>query len=85
MAANVSPLAANYPENVVERLPGSLANGVYYGWACVDGGEVYQMVMSIGWNPHFENEKRSMVAIDAELYYLWVATVIFLFSRTVCT
>ena len=55
------PPAANYPEEVVEGLPASLLSGVYYGWACVGRGEVHKMVMSVGWNPQYQNEKRSMV------------------------
>ncbi|XP_054751997.1 riboflavin kinase-like [Lytechinus pictus] len=51
---------ANFPEDVVEKLPAALTTGVYYGWACVDDGEVHKMVMSIGWNPYYKNEKKSM-------------------------
>ncbi|XP_064645887.1 riboflavin kinase-like [Lineus longissimus] len=51
---------ANFPENVVEQLPESVSAGIYFGWACVDGGDVYKMVMSIGWNPYYQNKKRSM-------------------------
>ena len=35
---------------------------MYYGWARVEQGPVYKMVMSVGWNPQFQNEKRSMVS-----------------------
>ena len=52
---------ANFPEEVVEELPASLCSGVYYGWARVDDGDVHKMVMSVGWNPQYQNEKRSMV------------------------
>ena len=50
-------------------------SGVYYGWAGVDvdemgkreegvnGGGVWGMVMSIGWNPYYKNEKRSVVCL----------------------
>lgn len=35
--------------------------GVYYGWSQI--GEknttVYPMVMSLGWNPYYKNEKKS--------------------------
>ena len=58
-----SACIANYPESVVDRLPPTLASGVYYGWASVDQGPVYKMVMSIGWNPQWQNEKRSMVCV----------------------
>ena len=55
--------AANFPEDVVDSLPESFDPGVYYGWACVDRGPVYKMVMSVGWNPHYQNEKKSMVSV----------------------
>lgn len=51
---------ANFPEKVIEELPEDMACGVYYGWAKVDDGEVYKMVMSIGWNPYYDNKKKSM-------------------------
>lgn len=50
-------------------------SGVYYGWAGVDvdemgkreegvkRGGVWGMVMSIGWNPYYKNEKRSVVCL----------------------
>ena len=52
---------ANFPDEVIETLPKEITSGIYYGFASVDGGPVYKMVMSIGWNPHFKNVKRSMV------------------------
>ena len=57
----LSLISANYPQEVVDNLPESLQNGIYFGYACVGGGEVYPMVMSIGWNPTYQNKKRSMV------------------------
>ncbi|CAH1788203.1 unnamed protein product, partial [Owenia fusiformis] len=51
---------ANFPEEVVDELPPSLPTGVYFGWASVDGGPIYKMVMSVGWNPFYNNEKKSM-------------------------
>lgn len=59
---HLSP-SANFPDQVVEHLPPSLESGIYYGWASVDQGPVYKMVMSMGWNPHYHNEKRSMVCV----------------------
>lgn len=49
--------------------------GVYFGWAQVldtDAG-VYPMVMSVGWNPQFQNEKKTvevhvMHAYGADFY-----------------
>ena len=51
---------ANFPQSIVDQAPSCLDAGVYYGWACVDGGAVYKMVMSLGWNPQYQNEKKSM-------------------------
>ncbi|XP_037069155.1 riboflavin kinase-like [Pollicipes pollicipes] len=51
---------ANFPENVVDGLPSSVGAGVYFGYARVDDGPVHNMVMSIGWNPFYKNEKKSM-------------------------
>ncbi|PIA13531.1 riboflavin kinase [Coemansia reversa NRRL 1564] len=49
---------ANLPEPVVEKALSDIPIGVYYGWAKVEK-VVYPMVMSLGWNPYFRNEKRS--------------------------
>ncbi|KAK9891090.1 hypothetical protein WA026_013411 [Henosepilachna vigintioctopunctata] len=51
---------ANFPEQVVNSLPKEMSTGVYYGYAEVDNGPVYKMVMSVGWNPYYKNEKKSM-------------------------
>lgn len=51
---------ANFPDSVVEHLPADISTGIYYGWACVGNGDVYKMVMSIGWNPYYKNTKKSM-------------------------
>ena len=61
--AKVSSNLANYPGDVVTSLPDTIRSGIYYGWAMVEEGPVYKMVMSIGWNPVYENEKRSMVCV----------------------
>lgn len=60
---NTSPHpTANFPEHVVEQLPPEIQTGIYYGWAKVDDGPTHKMVMSIGWNPYYKNEKKSMVS-----------------------
>ena len=46
----------------MDKLPADKEGGVYCGWASVDDGTVYKMVMSIGWNPFYHNEKKSMVS-----------------------
>ncbi|XP_071259986.1 riboflavin kinase isoform X2 [Salvelinus alpinus] len=53
-------LNANFPDSVVEHLPGDISTGIYYGWACVGSGDIHKMVMSIGWNPYYKNSKKSM-------------------------
>ncbi|XP_065351924.1 riboflavin kinase [Cloeon dipterum] len=51
---------ANFTHEVVDNLPSDVETGIYYGWANVDDGPVYKMVMSVGWNPYYKNEKKSM-------------------------
>lgn len=54
---------ANLSENAIKSLPEATFSGesVFYGWAQVNRGPVYKMVMSIGTNPHFKNKERTMV------------------------
>ncbi len=59
---------ANYPDEVVDKLPDYFNQGVYYGWAQVDNGPVYKMVMSIGTNPYYNNQKKTMVFFKFKLY-----------------
>ncbi|KAM3937511.1 riboflavin kinase [Leptodactylus fuscus] len=51
---------ANFPEHVVDNLPSDLSTGIYYGWGSISNGDVYKMVMSIGWNPFYKNTKKSV-------------------------
>ncbi|XP_002038744.2 putative riboflavin kinase [Drosophila sechellia] len=51
---------ANFPLEVVKSLPESLPTGAYYGWANVDNGPVHKMVLSVGWNPFYNNKERSV-------------------------
>lgn len=48
-------------DSVIENLPPSMSAGVYAGWAQVNDGDVYKMVMSLGWNPFYKNERKSLV------------------------
>lgn len=50
---------ANLEDQVVEGLPNDFSTGIYYGWACIDGN-VHKMVASIGWNPFYKNEKKTV-------------------------
>ena len=74
-------LTANFPEEVVEGLPTDVSTGVYYGWAKVDDGPVHKMVMSIGWNPYYKNEKKSMEThilheFDSDFYGSWLRVIV---------
>lgn len=51
---------ANFPDNIVNELPDGIETGVYFGFAQVDKGDVHKMVMSIGWNPFYQNKTKSM-------------------------
>ncbi|VDO12084.1 unnamed protein product [Rodentolepis nana] len=51
---------ANLDDTVLENLPKSMVSGVYAGFAQVNDGPVYPMVMSLGWNPFYKNEKKSL-------------------------
>ncbi|KAJ1509466.1 riboflavin kinase [Coelomomyces lativittatus] len=59
---------ANFPEHVSETIAEQVSSksGIYFGWASVNVkkeedlmNNVYPMVMSLGWNPFFKNQKRS--------------------------
>eukprot|EP00052_Salpingoeca_macrocollata_P017970 m.147208 g.147208 ORF g.147208 m.147208 type:complete len:160 (+) comp20561_c4_seq4:554-1033(+) len=51
---------ANMADDVVASLPNDFATGIYHAWAQVAGGRVYKAVMSVGWNPFYNNEKKSI-------------------------
>jgi riboflavin kinase len=56
---------ANLSNDALDTLCSAFDTGVYYGWTCIeaDKSTVYPMVMSLGWNPYYNNEKRSAVCI----------------------
>ncbi|XP_023340298.1 riboflavin kinase [Eurytemora carolleeae] len=71
---------ANFSEEVIDNLPKELIGGIYWGFASVDKGTVHGMVMSIGWNPFYNNEKRAMEThilhnFDGELYGQWLKVI----------
>uniref|UniRef100_A0A1A9W8B0 riboflavin kinase n=1 Tax=Glossina brevipalpis TaxID=37001 RepID=A0A1A9W8B0_9MUSC len=77
---------ANYPLEVVKSLPNCFKTGIYYGWANVDNGPVYKMVMSVGWNPYYSNKEKSMEThilhdFGCDLYGLLLKTCIVGFLR----
>ncbi|XP_062511954.1 riboflavin kinase-like [Corticium candelabrum] len=53
---------ANLDDGAIASLPSDFDNGIYYGWASVDRTDVHKMVMSVGYNPHYGNRKKSMEA-----------------------
>ncbi|VDN89749.1 unnamed protein product [Brugia pahangi] len=54
---------SNMDDNVILCLPPHFPCGVFYGFANVNRGEVYGMVTSIGWNPHFKNERKTIILL----------------------
>jgi riboflavin kinase len=38
-------------------------SGVYFGWAGLSTRGIYKMVMSIGWNPYFDNTEKTVVSV----------------------
>lgn len=55
---------ANLSNEALDTLCSAFDTGVYYGWTCIeaDKSTIYPMVMSLGWNPYYNNEKRSAVS-----------------------
>jgi len=59
---------ANLDPHAFERRLDAATEGVYVGWAKVDdpklageAGAVYKAVLSIGWNPHFDDLKERTI------------------------
>ncbi|KHJ43654.1 riboflavin biosynthesis protein RibF domain protein [Trichuris suis] len=59
---------ANLSDDAVEALPEEFPCGVYYGFANVDGNDVYEMVMSVGCNVQFQSERKT---IEVHLLHLF--------------
>lgn len=58
---------ANLPSKLTE-LKGLSRNGVYYGWALVQSNSIQEllvkeMVMSVGYNPVYGNQSRTLVCV----------------------
>ena len=64
---------ANFNEEVVDNLPDHLETGIYFGWTHLegDGGKVRKAVVSIGWNPYYENSKKSVVRNYIFRYFIF--------------
>ena len=59
----------------IENLPPAVKVGVYCGFAQVNGGPVYKMVMSLGYNPCFGNMKKSLVSSLCHRFQVLLASV----------
>uniref|UniRef100_A0AC34PV13 Riboflavin kinase n=1 Tax=Panagrolaimus sp. JU765 TaxID=591449 RepID=A0AC34PV13_9BILA len=51
---------ANLDDDAVETFPKNIEDGVFVGFAKVDDGELYPMLMSLGNNPQYGNTKKSL-------------------------
>lgn len=53
---------ANLPTEVLDKCAAATSScGIYVGWASLGAeSKVYKMVMSVGWNPFYKNEKKSV-------------------------
>jgi len=68
LSVNCLFLLANLGEEVIEKAATELETGIYFGWASVDNGPVYKMVMLFGFVPFFKHPTRSMVCISSCLF-----------------
>jgi len=51
---------ANLPAENFSDVVSEHTSGVYFGWAGLSTRGVYKMVMSIGWNPYFDNTEKTV-------------------------
>ena len=77
---------ANFGDEVIDKLPEELVGGIYFGFAQVDSGPVHDMVMSVGMNPFYNNEKRAMEThiiheFDGDLYGKILSVIVVGFLR----
>lgn len=83
---------ANLPDEALESMASVTTTGIYYGYARVhpeveESGktgdckgedlETYPMVMSLGWNPFYKNEKMTAVLISLRFLVKLLNPVIF--------
>eukprot|EP01134_Creolimax_fragrantissima_P004723 CFRG4723T1 len=79
---------ANLPQTEVDKVPSEFPTGVYYGWATIKDSEpVYPMVMSIGYNPFYDNKTKTaevhiMHEFDEDFYGEMLRIVILGFWRS---
>uniref|UniRef100_A0A7I4B1J4 riboflavin kinase n=1 Tax=Physcomitrium patens TaxID=3218 RepID=A0A7I4B1J4_PHYPA len=51
---------ANLPTSAFSNHLASHVCGIYIGWAGLANRGVYKMVMSVGWNPYFDNKEKAV-------------------------
>jgi len=51
---------ANLPAENFSDVVSEHTSGVYFGWAGLSTRGIYKMVMSIGWNPYFDNTEKTV-------------------------
>uniref|UniRef100_A0A0E0IQF7 riboflavin kinase n=1 Tax=Oryza nivara TaxID=4536 RepID=A0A0E0IQF7_ORYNI len=51
---------ANLPAENFSDVLSEHTSGVYFGWAGLSTQGIYKMVMSIGWNPYFDNTEKTI-------------------------
>ena len=73
LLTTLNPLTqANLPDESITPMASICKPGVYFGYAQVYGlseqeGKVHPMVMSLGWNPFYKNERLTAVCRDTSL------------------
>lgn len=50
-------------EEIGERVVHDTTTGIYYGYAMLNG-TVYPSVISVGWNPYFDNKAKTVVRTE---------------------
>lgn len=78
---------ANLAESAIPKLLEHAESGIYYGLAAIEGSRtVYNMVMSVGWNPYYKNTVRSaeihiMHEFDSDFYGKSMKVIVIGFIR----
>jgi hypothetical protein len=67
---------ANIPLEGNEKAVEDLGTGVYLGYALLRGN-IYGVAASIGWNPHFKNDKKTIVRCKVATFYFTIPPLIF--------
>eukprot|EP00250_Pteridium_aquilinum_P020769 c2493_g1_i1 orf=116-1414(+) len=51
---------ANLPTTAISSILSDCVCGIYLGWAGLSNRGVFKMVMSVGWNPYFDNTEKTV-------------------------